>query len=710
MKKPYPIQKKIIKKAVSHFRENDRGKIVMACGTGKTLTTLWIAKALEWERIVIAVPTLYLERQFVEEWQTQMNAIKMPHKFIVIGSDNTIEDSSTDINEISKKIKSKKDKLVILTTYASSEKLVLLNKNRKIKFDAIVFDEAHHLAGSVDKKASILLFNKSLSVKKRLFLTATPKFVRSNTSAVFSMDDKKVFGEEIFYLSLAESINLNLLTDYRVVSVIAENWEVERMFMKNQMVEIDKEKYDFKMVAAAVAVLKAMKKLGIKKIITYHSSINRAEKFKELLKVLDPKMPVYHTSSRDKSSARNDIIIGFTNETKGILTNARLFNEGVNVPSIDAVAYVDPRYSIIEIVQTLGRALRKTAKKEMSFLIVPYVFDDESSMMKFDLIKKIIRALSSTDHRLVSELVKNRGDSKYEKSNIVEVVTDSVDIDVKQIEKELNVIAWKEVVPFVKMTFEECKEFVVKNDFIEKGVLGYKYWNKYLKGEIDGLPELPLGFPRSPRHRFKEEWKGWRDFLGKNYRWNYVQAKEYLTKEYPEITSKNAFEKIRHKLPFQVPRGPQQYYNKRGSWKGWRDFLRSGNFIDYNSFKKWVKENKPTIKTSVEWAKKSNLKSLPSYIPKSPNLYYKEWEGWQKALGRKERVRYKDRGFLSYKEAKKWIQKNHKEVKTSNNWRSIKKVLPDNVPKNPEIYYKEWEGWQVFLGRNKKRRFKNVIK
>jgi hypothetical protein len=179
-----------------------------------------------------------------------------------------------------------------------------------------------------------------------------------------------------------------------------------------------------------------------------------------------------------------------------------------------------------------------------------------------------------------------------------------------------------------------------------------------------------------------------------------------LTKK---IKTRQGWLKITKKLPPFIPKDTEGVYGKQGSWKGWGDFLgtgnkRKGDFLSYEETKKWIQKNSVTkkIKNRRSWDKIT--KKLPSFIAKNPKQYYKrtgEWKGWGDFLSVHN---YRNRKYLNYTETKKWVKKNNltKNIKTSPEWDKIKiNKLPPFIPKSPNSAYKktgEWKGWGDFLG------------
>lgn len=249
-----------------------------------------------------------------------------------------------------------------------------------------------------------------------------------------------------------------------------------------------------------------------------------------------------------------------------------------------------------------------------------------------------------------------------------------------------------------------------------------KEWNKNI-GKIitveewnETTSELPLFIPKNPASYYSKKgtWKGWGDFLGTGrlsnsnfYFYEYEKCKAWsnaddLTKN---IKTKKEWMNIIHLLPDFIPKYPDDYYGKKGTWKGWSKFLNSGRheFKTFIECFNWVKENDLTknLNSRKDWDTITDR--LPSDIPKTPQSWYKktgEWKGWGHFL-RNDRKREGD--FYVYKKAKKWKSESDitKKVTCQNEWNKIKHLLPSFIPKAPQYYYKKnggWISWGNFLG------------
>ena len=197
-----PYQKQCIDMSLDHYKNNNRGYIEMMCGTGKTLTSYWIDKHMNNKSTIIFVPSLYLLSQFYSEWINQSRAENIAINYILIGSDTDENHAfiSLKSQKIRQKISASKIKNVIICTYQSHAKI------KNIEFDFGIYDESHRTIDSV-KYFTDTLHDTHVKIKKRLFMTATPKiFTRPTIDKMISMNNIELYGKKIFKYNLKTAI------------------------------------------------------------------------------------------------------------------------------------------------------------------------------------------------------------------------------------------------------------------------------------------------------------------------------------------------------------------------------------------------------------------------------------------------------------------------------------------------------------------------
>jgi predicted helicase len=436
--KPKNFQTKAIENITNKFKFSNKGKYISACGTGKTITSLWIKEKLETKKTLFVVPSIWLIKQTVEKWLSQR---KKYFNFYCVVSDigersetkNLDEIDidpnelglpySTNINDIINFIKNnKKNDIVIFSTYQSLNIVHKAASKESLEFDIVFYDEAHRTAG-LEKKIFSLCFDKNkIRSKKKLFMTATPKVVKPKIKKIatdknisyYSMDDKKFYGEIFEEFSFRDAIKERAIVDYEIIIQVmpSNNEEFKKFdgytFLNNKKIPNDR-------IALSLGVEKLYKDFEINKCINFSNSIKRSQQFiRDLEEDYIQKNLInfkYHIGSNQSAEVRKKILSEFKFCDKGVLSNARCLTEGVDVPSVDGVIFSDKKGSIIDIVQAVGRCLRLDASNpnKIAKIFVPIILgnnNDKINFSKYSHLFEIIEALKAHDKSLVDEINK----------------------------------------------------------------------------------------------------------------------------------------------------------------------------------------------------------------------------------------------------------------------------------------------------------------
>jgi predicted helicase len=389
IKRPYPHQTDCIAASRKHYRKNNKATIEMACGTGKTLTSYWIDKKMNNLMTIIFVPSLDLLSQFYHNWFAQSCADGTKINYILVGSDIEIKNKTDPVNgfilttdPIEIKISLVCDKNVIICTYQS------LQKVSRIKFDFGIYDEAHRLCSltkSTDKSFANTLADDYIDIKKKLFMTATPKIV---DGFELSMDNEEIYGKKIYECNYANAIDKNILVNYKLNIIAISDTVVAAHIKKNKLVipVIDTKPFSSRKIAIALMLLDQINNANATHIVTYHSRVESANKFSNLLKILSEvlgceEINIDSVNGSDRLITRKKIFDTFTKADRCILCSTRLLTEGVNIPIIDGVCFVNSKSSEIDIIQCIGRSLRRHPNKTEAKIYLP-VFEDTTSNVK----------------------------------------------------------------------------------------------------------------------------------------------------------------------------------------------------------------------------------------------------------------------------------------------------------------------------------------
>ena len=447
--KPLAHQNVIINDVLEGFKTHDRGKVIAACGTGKTLTALWIKERLEAKKTLFVVPSLALIRQTLVEWKKQCGQ-KFEH--LVVCSDTTVVDTDSEVsleqssasnipvttNSVIIKNFLQRDKAcVVFSTYQSLESVASAMVDNDFSFDLIIFDEAHRTAGSSDSKMfSIGLEATYIKAKKRLFMTATEKVVSPRVKklaseaeyTVFSMDDPEVYGPVFSRLDFGTAIQQNIISDYKVILSVINSTEIANILASDARFSLDGSgSLNIDTTIKQFILAKAIKNIGVSKIVSYHSTVAQAKGFAEgkahenlpfetilenTMNFDDKKVYFSHVNGTMSSATRSKIFNEFKNHDISLMTNASCLTEGVDLPSIDTVYFVNPKNSIISIIQAIGRALRKSKDKKLehAYIILPVIIDDNVANFndinpeQFATLHTVLQALRDQDNRLAEEI------------------------------------------------------------------------------------------------------------------------------------------------------------------------------------------------------------------------------------------------------------------------------------------------------------------
>jgi len=442
----------------------DRGQLIMACGTGKTYVTLWIKEHLAAQLTLVLVPSLGLLSQLLHEWTF---AAATPFQWLCVCSDQTVtkgnDEAIHSVYDLGVEVTSDADEVkrflggagnrVVFSTYQSSAVIAAAQADPAIPaFDLAVADEAHRCAGKVGKDSNgftAILDNAQIRSAKRLFATATPRTYSSTVHKaaedrgveVVGMDNATLFGEVLYALPFGKAIENKLLTDYRVVIIGVDDPTIAQWIENRELVTTGTDIKTAESLAAQIGLLKAIKDYDLKRIISFHSRVNRAEAFTTDIRQI---MAWISDEHRPSGTLRTDFVSGNMSANKrkvkldqlknlgadeplvlsppcgrelergelrrGLLSNARCLSEGVDVPSLDGVAFIDPRSSQVDIIQAVGRAIRLSPDKKVGTIVLPVFIaagenaEDTIEASNFKPIWEVLNALKAHDDVLAYEL------------------------------------------------------------------------------------------------------------------------------------------------------------------------------------------------------------------------------------------------------------------------------------------------------------------
>ena len=395
----------------------DRATLVMACGTGKTLTGQRAAEAVlpDGGVVVVAAPTLSLLDQVACAWLRDAVPGGSLTDWVVVGSDPTVAAggravANADVRHLPavttdpavlavwlRRRRAKGALRVVFTTHASLPVVAAALDSAHRWADLLIVDEAHRVTGrGVDAEMAT---GDGFRARRRLFCTATPRVftaaAKSSAAAggleVLSMDDEARFGPEAHHLSFAAAAEAGLVCDLSVLASVVTDDDVARAIGDRALLDLAGGVVDADLVAAAVAVSRAAADRDLRRLLTFHSTVKRARQFAAVLNTVWPLVAPAggtlvaeavsgDTSALDRRAALRrladleataDLEAGPQPVDRMVLCSARLLGEGIDVPAVDAVVFCDPRHSPVDIAQAVGRACRTAPGKTVGTVVVP---------------------------------------------------------------------------------------------------------------------------------------------------------------------------------------------------------------------------------------------------------------------------------------------------------------------------------------------------
>ncbi|MBS6731469.1 MAG: DEAD/DEAH box helicase [Streptococcus salivarius] len=489
-KKPRYYQKEVIEKALTYFKENDRGQLIMAPGTGKTFTSLKVAEAMAKESdkeqyvVLYLVPSIQLLTQTLRGWN---NDTDMTMSSMAVTSDRNASRSSVKQDESNIQVKAsdigypattspekvlsnyrelmakpKKELLVVFGTYQSIDVLGKAQKEGFPEFDLIIADEAHRTTGAKalgEEDSSFTKVHSNSNVKgyKRLYQTATPKLygtearkkAESNSILVSSMDDENLYGKVFYRLGFGDAISHDILTDYKLMVLAVDETVVQKDMQKS--LSDPENGLNIDDVGRIIGVWNGMIKREsftdkvsgepMKRAIAFSRTIKDSQRLSEQFEnvvndYLDSdkgySVNVRHVDGSMNALQKNEALDWLASDdipedSARILSNVRFLTEGIDVPNLDAIVFLSPRKSQVDIVQAVGRIIRKSEGKEYGYIILPIVvpagetpetiLDNNKS---YDVVWQVLNALRSVDERF--EATVNKLELNKKKPKNIQVI------------------------------------------------------------------------------------------------------------------------------------------------------------------------------------------------------------------------------------------------------------------------------------------------
>lgn len=469
-KTPRPHQIPAIDSVIEGFKADDRGKLIMAPGTGKTYTSMAIAEKMAEEkngvfRVLYLVPSIQLLSQTLQSWNADIKyesmdsiAVCSDRKVTKSQGENELEDiAAADIGypattnyqkllDYQTHIESRDfsvDFLTVFSTYHSIEVIIEAQKNGFYDFDLVICDEAHRTTGLTENGQDSSPFtkvhsNSNIKTAKRLYQTATPRVYGEDAKKkaeemsvlIADMSDTSTYGEEFYRIGFGDAIRRDILTDYKVMVLAVDEEVIARRFQQLLARESELEFDDVtKIIGCWNGLVKRKSQsdetLGapMKRAIAFTGTIKDSKLITDMFStVVDEyinevndqsdqfSVEIEHADGSMNALQKNEKISWLKSEvpdqTCRILSNARFLTEGVDVPDLDAVMFLKPRKSKIDIAQAVGRVMRKVEGKDYGYVILPIGIPaglDPNTVLdnheKYRVVWEVLNALRSLDER-----------------------------------------------------------------------------------------------------------------------------------------------------------------------------------------------------------------------------------------------------------------------------------------------------------------------
>lgn len=491
-------QHEAVNATMKGFETNHRGKLIMACGTGKTFTALKIAERFAEQethvRVLFLVPSLALMSQSLKEWSDETT--QTMHAYAVCSDAKVGRQKNSDFTDVAihdLQIPATTDgatlleamgtreldegMTVVFSTYQSIDAVSQAQKAGLPDFDLIICDEAHRttgatLAGTQDSHFVKVHRNDVVAGVKRLYMTATPRIFNDDTknkalerdAILCSMDDETMYGPVFYRIGFGEAVTKKLLTDYKVLVLGVDETQVVSSFQdqladSNMELQIDD-------VAKLIGCWNGLAKrrsgthevsfgndlAPMKRAVAFNRDIKSSKlvesEFEELVRV--------HLTNLDNDDPTDDLKVevkhvdgGFNAITRAerldwlkedldspedqpvcrILTNARCLTEGVDVPSLDAVLFLNPRNSMVDVIQAVGRVMRIAKGKQFGYIILPIAIPEGMSTSealrdnnRYKVVWQVLQALRAHDERMDAAINQIELNAKAPESILVETV------------------------------------------------------------------------------------------------------------------------------------------------------------------------------------------------------------------------------------------------------------------------------------------------
>ena len=454
---------------------HDRGKLIMACGTGKTFVSLKASERLvpDKGRVLFAAPSIALVSQARKEWLTHTE--RTMTSLVVcsdptaggkgdsdkVGFDYLVCPVASNPREIADHLRGGKGVKAVFCTYQSLDKVIEAQRDfGGPEFDLAIADEAHRTVGvEAEQEKAFQHFHRpeALRIRKRLYMTATPRIYsprsierlqnRLRELQIYDMNDPDIYGRQLYRLKFKDAVAAEMLSDYRVIVLgVRSEWltdSLNRLATENPRIKpsdairllgvslavnghIQGEAYDIpqgplgRTLAFANSIARSkwyaatINDSDLRSWTTRRIRVDKGKDASAAMKVKAEHLDGTHSALKRNQGLRNLREGAVKRNECRMVCNAKLFSEGIDVPQLDAVVFLDPRQSHIDILQAVGRVMRRSEGKRFGYIIIPIALQEGESVKDalaedrdgFKVVGDVLSALQSHDERLADDIAR----------------------------------------------------------------------------------------------------------------------------------------------------------------------------------------------------------------------------------------------------------------------------------------------------------------
>jgi len=496
----------IIENSVIHFQQYDRGMLVLMCGVGKTLISLWITQELNSNTILIGVPNILLLKQWEEVICVLFQSI--PYLIVSCG---------VDIETVMRFLENNQKKCIVITTYSSAHKVYTATQATRFVFGMKILDEVHHLTTNnmrlahTTKKYIQMLNIPSI---KQLSLTATLKQLESmcDDGIVVSNDNVEYFGEIIDRKCLLWAIDENIICDYVIQTIITNEEQFEQQLSKFHIIEEN----DKRLFLSAFASLKSIFDGHSHHLLIYSNNKDNSLKLIQYIKILlddsyfdIPDLYYSNYHSEMKSNDQKEIINNFEKAKFGIITCVYCLGEGWDFPLLDGVVFAENMTSNIRIVQSALRASRKNKNdiNKKNKIILPILNRDDwlenNENPDLKKVREVIHQMGLEDETITQKIkvfrieIEKQKPKPREKEEI-EIIDEFGEYD-DELTQKLRLKTIKRTA--LATTYEKARKIIAD----KKNIKSKESYNKFCEEDnrLSNEPEIV----------FKGQFTNWIDYL-----------------------------------------------------------------------------------------------------------------------------------------------------------------------------------------------------